>query len=272
MEGNVGKTGSGQEASVTCRGKEIRLLGEREGEGDGGYARERGRMYMGVDSCKLLIVDSGISERKSVSPVISSPARSRLLPRLRTRSRRHCATSGMGCSRSENVMSAGCWSLLMLSLVFTRSKVVILLSRLTAALSRSGHSDRFTNSNASATSSTSRKGSTLRVPRASLRLDEGSPTACSSEAPDVSLNSWRVAATFRPMPDPGCAGSVSPSVGVEDDEEAESELDMLEFREMGRIAFVGERFRELLRIGTTPEGRVSALDMGFRDEDNFSVL
>lgn len=63
-------------------------------------------------------------------------------------------------------------------------------------------------------------------------------------------------------------------MGVEDDEEAESELDILELRERGRIDFVG-RLREFLRVGTTPEGRVSALDMGFRDElwtDVFSVL
>jgi hypothetical protein len=65
----------------------------------------------------------------------------------------------------------------------------MLLSRLTAAVSRSGHSERLTNWNlASATSS--------------ARFDEPAlaPVAAPPASSLVSLNSCSVAATFRPMP------------------------------------------------------------------------
>lgn len=76
------------------------------------------------------------------------------------------------------------------------------------------------------------------------------------------------------MPEEGCASGDFPSLGVEDDEDAEPELDVLDLRESGRIDLSGERDGVLLTVGTKPDGRVSALDIALRFlwVDIFSVL
>lgn len=144
---------------------------------------------------KHTIVEGIQKRRTSISNTGSSTGRSRFLPRppscrFETFSR-HCVKSWIKVSRAGDFppCCASASSCKTLSRVLTRRRAVMLLSRLTAAVSLSGHSERLTNWNlASATSS--------------ARLDEPAlaPGAAPAASSFVSLNSCSVAATLRPMP------------------------------------------------------------------------
>ena len=124
---------------------EIRSSGERDGEGDGGYTRGRARRPEAVE-----VADPGDPTSKSRL----SEVRSRRLPRplssLCMTSFLHCAKSLRTVSRTDTFRSlprlGSASFVLVLSRVLTLDSPVVLFSLLMAAASRSGHSERLTNS------------------------------------------------------------------------------------------------------------------------------
>lgn len=139
---------------------------------------------------------------------MSSEVRSSRLPRplssLCITSFLHCAKSLRTVSRADTFRSlprlGSASVVLLLSRVRTLESPVELFSLLMAAASRSGHSERLTNSYwASGTSSTLCDGPDLCLP-ADSGLEDSRRVKASAGGPAVSLNSCRVAATLRPMP------------------------------------------------------------------------
>lgn len=227
--------GTEDERGSSCGGKwrdrGTRLFGERDGEGDGGYAHGVGRMYLREESRWLLKGDGmGTSSRSLAS-------RSRRLPLAMATSRRHWATSGRVDSLRDNLRLEA------RSATVSLSNVAELRSLRTAAFSRSAHSDRLTNSKASGTSSTPGKGSVgLRADRAS-GLKEASDSGGSSDAV-VSLKRSKEAATFLPIARFGFDFSLASVRGDEADEADSSELETEGVRNKGLADFEDADFDE----------------------------
>ncbi len=197
--------------------------------------------------------------------------RSRGLPRPSWSSRpastaaRHCTRSFRTVSRRDNVRSLRLrksWSRvlvteLVLSRVLIRSRPVELLSLRMAAASRSGQSDRLTNSNCgSLTSVTGATDLRLLVDESGLGRSRASASSFSFDGLGaLSLNKSKEAATLRPIPTVELGGTTRS--GLEEEEDATGEGDL---RSTARRAVVGDTGRKRSGfLGVREEGIVIAL-------------
>lgn len=197
--------------------------------------------------------------------------RSRGLPRPSWSSRpastaaRHCTKSLRTVSRRDNVRSLRLrksWSRelvreLVLSRVLIRSRPVELFSLRMAAASRSGQSDRLTNSNCgSLTSVTGATALRLPVEESGLGRSKASTSSFSLEGLGaLSLNKSKEAATLRPIPAFELGGTTRS--GLEEEEDATGEGDL---RSAARRAVVGDIGRKSSAfLGVREEGMVIAL-------------